>query len=222
MSGSGTDQHEAESPQRVVGLLPVGTTASQLKLPNSQFVPVTTAYEAAAEILIAPTVALVVDLRMLRGRHLRLLEIARQNGVEVLGFGSVPAGLSSDDLSAVRLIGLADLPEAIVAISRRREATEPDALGVSTTERPTSVPSTEATEIHPHSEPPKDLRKQLSEHAVDEMLEDSEVSGPFARTVGEADDRPTKKPNERETTPPISPSELLTPEELSALLENEP
>lgn len=75
-------------------------------------------YEAAAELLAAPAAALVVDLRLLAGKHLRLLEIARSLDVEVLAVGSLPIGMTAEDLSGVRLIARRDLPGLLQALAR--------------------------------------------------------------------------------------------------------
>jgi len=74
-------------------------------------------YEAAAELLAAATTALVVDLRLLAGRHLRLLELARDLHVEVFAVGSLPIGMTAEDLSGVRLMARGDLPAAVRALA---------------------------------------------------------------------------------------------------------
>jgi len=74
-------------------------------------------YEAASELLAAPTTALVIDLRLLAGRHLRLLEIARDLDVEIFAVGSLPIGMTAEDLSGVRLIARRDLPQAVGALA---------------------------------------------------------------------------------------------------------
>ncbi len=66
-------------------------------------VRVTSPYEAAAELLSEPPLAMVVDLRCLTPGDLPLIEMARQRGLEVLAVGSVPLGITTVDLSGVRL-----------------------------------------------------------------------------------------------------------------------
>lgn len=83
---------------------------------NEQIVRVANGYEAAAEILAEDAAALVIDLGALGSRHLRLLEVAREMGVETLVVGVIPAGMSSDVLSGARLLGSSDLPAAIERI----------------------------------------------------------------------------------------------------------
>ncbi len=77
---------------------------------------VTTAYEAAAEILAAPTSALLVDLRCLSQRHLRLLEIARDMDVEMLAVGTLPTALTAEQLNGVKLIAMKSLPAELARI----------------------------------------------------------------------------------------------------------
>ena len=64
---------------------------------------VTNPYEAAAELLSEPPLAMVIDLRCLAPGDLPLIEMARRRGLEVLAVGSVPLGISTTDLSGVRL-----------------------------------------------------------------------------------------------------------------------
>jgi len=81
-----------------------------------QCVHVSSAYEAAAEILAEPPRALVVDLGLISQRHSRLLAMARQANVALLGIGSVQPGLSADDLSGVRLVARNELLEALAGL----------------------------------------------------------------------------------------------------------
>ena len=76
-------------------------------------VHVGSAYEATAEVLAAPTEALVIDLRVIRPRHARLVEIARQLHVELFGVGRLPAGMTAGELSGVRLVGVEGLAETL-------------------------------------------------------------------------------------------------------------
>jgi hypothetical protein len=76
-------------------------------------------YEAAAEILTQPAAALLVELSCLTPPHRKLLHVARQLGVEVLGVGTFPAGFSAGDLSGMRLISLEDLPTELCSILER-------------------------------------------------------------------------------------------------------
>ena len=107
---------KSSAPVRVVILARGGAVDGQGSPGDSvQFVRAGSAYEAAAEILSGPTLALVMDLSALTRRHLRLLEIARRMEVEMIGVGRLPAGMSTDELSGVRLLA----PEALGASLRR-------------------------------------------------------------------------------------------------------
>ena len=83
------------------------------QLGQVKLVLVASAYEAAAAILSAPTLALVVDFRSLSRRHVRLLDIAGQMGCEVLAVGTVPAGMGTSDLHDVRLVAPGQLSEVL-------------------------------------------------------------------------------------------------------------
>ena len=78
----------ANSNLRVVILCAGSGSDTPPQLP-AQCVRAASGYEAAAEILSAPTAALVVDLRILNRGHIRLLEVARQMDTEVLAVGAV-------------------------------------------------------------------------------------------------------------------------------------
>ncbi len=136
---------------------------------------VASAYEAAAELLAAPAVAMIVDLRLITGEHVRLIELAREMEVAILAVGALPVGMNADDLSGVRLTSREHLPEALGEI----------------------VQAAASPVTPPESSAPPGLQTAPRE-AV-------------ALTPA--------KPADRPKTPP---DELLTPEELSALLENEP
>ena len=73
-------------------------------------VRVATGYEAAAELLAAPTGALVVDLRAMPSRHLPLLRLARAEGVRVLALGPAPRGPADDDLGGAERVAREDAP----------------------------------------------------------------------------------------------------------------
>jgi hypothetical protein len=79
---------------------------------------VATAYEAAAELIAAPALAIVIDLRMMGPRHLRLLRLARERRVEMLAVGSIPPGLTAEDLSGVRLLARAEVKAELQKLLR--------------------------------------------------------------------------------------------------------
>ncbi len=193
--------------------------------PEVECVFVSSPYEAAAELLVAPTAALVADLRWLRGRHLRLLEIARQMGAEVMAVGTVPMSVTSEDLSGVRLIARSQLPELLVHLAGTYQAVPPTVPlqpQSKTPEAPRPEPSEPQAE-DPHEQLARESLKDFDEKDVAEML--------FEPTTGAYIPEPsTVKPPQKppETSPPseqaggVSPSNLLSPEELSALLEDKP
>jgi len=117
----GSVQPDAKRGPRVVVLGPAGLEANA---PLGECIGVCSAYEAAAEILSAPTAALVVDLRLLTGRHLRLLDIARRMEVEIFAVGAVPPGLTGEDLSQVRMMARAELGEALRRLGESRETSD--------------------------------------------------------------------------------------------------
>jgi hypothetical protein len=88
---------------------------------NVECVSVANPYEAAAEIIASPAMAVVIDLRLMAPRHLRLLQIARAQGAELLAVGAIPAGLSAEDLSGVRLTARAELKAVLEAILKTRQ-----------------------------------------------------------------------------------------------------
>lgn len=90
-----------------------------------RFVRTASGYEAAAELLSSPTLAILIDLPCLTPRHRKLLQIARSLGVEILGVGEFPAGFSAADLSGMRLISMEDLPTILRAILPRPASPPP-------------------------------------------------------------------------------------------------
>ncbi len=194
---------------RVVVLSGERALVTNLRQYCSECIVVASAYEAAAEILSAPTGAMVLDLRLLPVRHLRLLETARQMGVEILAVGSVPVGLTSEDLSGVRLTARADLPNAITRLSGTPEPFESTRTSPAETDRPPEPLGTESIDdflMDPILEP---LDESADGHYVPESPGESGNQNPH-------EDTSTQHPQL-----PGSPSGLLTHEEISALLENE-
>ncbi|MDY6913489.1 MAG: hypothetical protein SVT52_03415 [Planctomycetota bacterium] len=166
-------------------------------------VHVSSAYEAAAELLAAPTAAMVVDLQMLSLRHLRLLKIAREMDVEVLAVGSLPAGLTAEQLSGVRLVSIDDLPNVLTRLARTPDA-RPEAA--------VEAPAQKAEKTTP--EPAQPPRVVLT---------------PAKKPTADKPKRPPRKPQaltgdgpKKQAEPPtLSTEDVLTPEELAALLEDE-
>ena len=82
----------------------------------------TSAYEAAAELLAGPAAVLVVDLRLLRPGHVRLIALARRAGAELWGVGPLPAWASSDQLAGMRLLDQGQLAGVLAAIAAEAPA----------------------------------------------------------------------------------------------------
>jgi len=182
---------------------------------------VRSAYEAAAELLGAPAVALVIDLRGMSARHVGLLEIARRQGVEMLALGAVPASLSSEDLSGVRLIARADLDGALSRLvggepapARPQPRAEPPALqhGVPPADAGRYLPeppaANEGEPPKPKPEPEKAAEKTTRKRTTRKKTSRAKkASRPKAGTAGDE---------------AAEPQTLLTPEELAALLGDQP
>ncbi len=96
------------APRPIGGLLAAHDRAFEL-------VCVSTAYEVAAELLSGQVDVLAVDLRLLKADHAGLLDIARSRGVELLGAGPLPWGVSSEHLAGMKLLARAELADAILA-----------------------------------------------------------------------------------------------------------
>jgi hypothetical protein len=103
------------TPRRAVVFAPqrLGQGLAEGVAPGPACAAVTSAYEAAAELLASPAAALVVDLRVLRPGHAGLIRIARKAGAELWGVGPLPAWASSDQLNGMRLLGRGQLAEAL-------------------------------------------------------------------------------------------------------------
>ena len=148
-------------------------------------------YEAAAELLARPVLALVLDLRCLTPRHLRLLSMARENHVEVLAVGSLPFGVTTTDLSGVRLMAVNNLPDEL----RRLARVQPPAA------RAPAPEAKPAVEMVPEVESPGEPVRAAPSRPVKRFIQ---TSGPHPLRERAAD----------------RPADLLTDEELAALLED--
>ena len=101
---------------RVVVLISQGDSAGanahldEVERMGVQCVCVTSANEAAAEILGAKAVALLVDLRATGWREARVLQIAHEMNLEILAFSPET---NCDDLSGLKLVAGHDIPAAI-------------------------------------------------------------------------------------------------------------
>lgn len=160
-------------------------------------------YEAAAAMLAAPTAAVGVDMRLLTRKHLRMLDLARKLGVEVLGTGAIPAGLSADDLRGVRLLGRSELTEELL-----------DGAGGTEPQTETCQPEESASvegRYEPQQPEPAYQQQPRKPVLVDRPGEDDSQQP-------EASDESAQPPQQ---TPPQSTSDVLSSDEISALLEED-
>lgn len=190
---------EAHLPRVValVGEIPApGLREDTLRADGVEVVRVPGAYEAAAELLAAPTAGLVIDLRLLLERHARLLEVARRMEVAILAVGPVPAGLDATMLRGVTFLSPGELGEAI------------DRAAQSQAEAP--------VELRP-------AKGRSGSTAAGPPAED-ETRGRFRPTPADEDPATGRGENRaRQADDGGGPraESVLTPEEISALLESE-
>lgn len=76
------------------------------------------AYEAAAELLLAPVTAMILDLRLLHPRHAGLLKFTGQAHVPVYAFGHACSQIAREKLASIKLISQADLPAVLKQLSQ--------------------------------------------------------------------------------------------------------
>jgi hypothetical protein len=191
---------------------------------------VQSAYEAAAEMIAAPTMAVVIDLRLMNPRHLRLLQIARERGVEMLAVGGIPSGLTAEDLSGVRLTARADLKavlDGLLAEQTARASLAPLEEGQYVAEGPPRPAEREPAPSAPAADaggPPAPRRPAASPAEPAEAAGERTAAPTSAATprpppgapAAPAEKAPFPAPQAR------SPRTVLTPDELAALMEDEP
>ncbi len=225
----GRDVHGSDTTRVVV----LCGTHAQILTGEQGIIRVHSAYEAAAELLIAPADAMVIELACLQAPHLKLLELARSKNIEILGVGQFPASLTSDDLSGVRLTSLTDLPAAIAAIESHDTHAAPPQIEHPIIQPPTFEPRTETYQ------PPQPITEEIiippaaAPAPQAETAEQTPAAGeyipiePPASQSEAAQERlaageyiPIEPPPTRDDIPG-SLDGLLSPEELSALLEDD-
>ena len=200
-------------------------------------VVVPTAYEAAAELLAGPTAALVVELPLLTPYHCRLLRLAGDLGVAVLGVGAARRTIRCADLHPLRQVGLEELGERLAEICREFELSMADFAAAGEIEaqlqqEPPGAPVEvlPAGQAQPQGEPAGNAFLSGAAAAArreEELAGEEAVGGRYVSEAGaetrQADrrERP-EQPSAPADSPPASPSALLSDEELSALLEDEP
>jgi hypothetical protein len=240
---------------RVVMLSPEPPTALPLSWRGGPaLVWAASAYEAAAELLAAPTAGLVIDLRAMNLRHLRLIQIARQMDVKLLAFGHLPPGMGSEELSGVCLVSRQDLPDALRRIAQEEQAgpavlpeagTLPaPAAGIPVSpaaERPKAPPKVQepagapAARLSPAKSRPGEPADRRSGAPVAPSGKEFVAEPAQAVTGDVVPDASPQPPQDRGAAPskpgaaalpPMTSVKtlggLLSPEELAALLEDEP
>jgi len=174
---------------------------------------VTSPYETAAELLAEHPLALVIDMRCLTPGDLPLLEMARQRDIEILAVGSLPFGVSASDLSGVCLTTREHLAP------RLRDLVA--GLG-----RPALLPGDV-----PRARPVGEVRPPQPDRPVGEsprlsalaqwVIKASRVGQDAAKQTAKAPAGQNKDEDKNgDGKLPDRPGELLTREELTALLED--
>lgn len=200
MAGRGTSSGHP----RVVVLSRYQSLRVQLATSGLNCMQVDGAYQAAAELLAQPTGVLAIDLRELPARHLGLLKIARSKGVAMLAFGPATIPLNPHQLVGVRLIAQADLAGELQQRTAGAEAATPPSPTPMAAVASVATPAPEAAQ-RPAQPPAK-----TPAAAPQVQLAPAKPAAPGPATA-----------------PPMpaavaaSPGSLLTPEELSALLEDD-
>jgi len=227
-TGQGTsDQRnrQATMGSRVVMLCAAGRQSPAPAATGIDCVTVGSPYQAAAEILAKPTTAVVIDLRLLSVDHLQLVRIARQMDTEVFAVGAVPAGLTSEDLSGVRLIARSDLPDAVAKLAES-EAQRFGAAARSSanpqSEGPSAPDAAKAAPAGPSRPRATEALEEIGGLAVSELIDQPPTRSP-ARPRPDQAVRPERQgPDGPGNARPVTryPG-LLTPEELAALLEDQ-
>ena len=206
----------------------------------AECVSITSPYEAGAEILALPADVLVVELRLMRNAHDGLLNLCRRKNTDIIAFGAISAGTSSEDLSGVLLAGRAELAELIREILSRRGGQETYASQKRTTPKKTIQlpPPTETTQSDsksaeigqyqptdsqtqdPDGNGPGPFDPQLSFQIPLSELELVEQNDSQSNPETPAPPRPAERTEKTQPKTPGRPAGhgLLSPEELDALL----
>lgn len=238
-------QGQANVPARVVVLTRQKGIAEHVRRQirhGDDWVLVSSAYEAAAEVLAEPTAVLVMDLRLLSPRDDRLVDVARSCGCAMLGIGSLPAGMSAAALSGVTLTAEPHLDAQVArALRNHRPADvhkaplredelagvieasrkDPDDRNDQVDETPLppedDVQPAPSPEIEPADEarpvPPEELHRERNEAM-------NHANPSHADLLDESRFIP-EPPSEGGSRPNTPPDSLLSDEELAALLERD-
>ena len=217
---------------RVVALL---SPAERLgPLPLADLVVVTNGYLAAAQLLTTPARCLVVNLSRLVGPHVALLTLAERLGVGVVAYGTISAALPAAALRTVRLVGLDQVPAAVAEFLTGQAPTAPvEPVAQAPLAPPPAAPAAPAmpakarlipnvasAKVQPVRTPipvqpmPAAAPAPARTRSADRF--DTPASAP--RPVPAAPETPTQPPAPA-VPRPARPAEMLTREEIDALLE---
>lgn len=124
-----------EADHRVIALLGAGADLPAVG-PEIHFVRAASGYEAAAELLLAPASAMLVDLSRITPTHVALLDLAARLEVPVVAFGAPAAVIDGAVLAGVRLVppeqiatALRTMLEEMSAVPEEQALPEEDAAG---------------------------------------------------------------------------------------------
>ncbi len=182
---------------------------------GAQIALVPTALEALAEMLAEPAIALAVDLRAMEARHRRLLDVAAGCDIEVLAVANTLPPLRAQDYCGARVLGRDQLSEALVELTN--SAMIADRLG-----RAPAPPDQARTRPSGIPERPTQPPGQGNGNgSPGQYVPDVHQASPPDAPTEDAPAPPSQNNQEPEAPPSHSVPELLSPEELSALLEDE-
>jgi hypothetical protein len=221
--------------------------------PRLRCVRADSAYEAAAELLAGPCLALVIDLRAMSVRHLRLLEVARKLGLEVLACGPLGPVMDSDQLAGVRLVARPELAAELERLAEAEAPPEEDAAAMPEQAAGGPMPMSQAAPVQGQPSAPREslaqdrTSGQAAPQAVEQAADSIEPPLPLSPSDRLSVERPEAPPApepglgaaQRSDAPPeparltpaklpspptaepSPPGQVLTREELAALLEDQ-
>jgi hypothetical protein len=207
---------------RVVALL---SPAERLgPLPLADLVVATNGYLAAAELLTAPARCLVVNLSRLVGPHVGLLTLAERLGIGVVAYGTISAALPAEALRGVRLVGVDQVPAAVDELLGGQVAAapvEPAAQAPATPAKAHLVPNVASPQPQPARTPIPVQPIPAAAPAAARTRSADRFDSPAVPAVAPTPAAP--QPPARTPAPavlrPARPAEMLTREEIDALLE---
>lgn len=163
--------------------------------PEVQILRAASGYEAAAQLLLGPVSALLVDLSRLTPAHAGLVQLAGRLEVPVVAFGAVGGPLDGSVLASARLVPAEQVASALQTLLAEHEQAQE--LSEAQAE---DLPS---AQVQPMSE---------NELAADEA-EIVELPAPAA-----APSPAPRKPRHASPAAEDSPLRMLSPRELESLL----